>query len=53
MKQTLEERVRYLIGQEGPQLPSDEYEARIDGILEAMTPGELLSKISLVLEDGQ
>ena len=48
---TLEEKVRHLIGATGPQLPSREYEDRIDEELETMTAGELLSYISMVLED--
>ena len=50
---TLEEKVRHLIGEEGPQLPTEEYHDRIDEQLKHMTAGELLMRISMALEDDQ
>ena len=49
---TLEEKVRHQIGEEGPQLPGEEYEARIDNELDYMKPAELLRRISMALEDA-
>jgi hypothetical protein len=49
---TLEERVRYQIGQEGPQFDTrEQYEERIEDILERMTAGDLLKRISWELEE--
>lgn len=48
---TLEENIRHYIGESGPQLPEDEYEARIDEMLNDMTAKELLHWISMILED--
>lgn len=48
---TLEELVRHQIGESGPQLPSEEYEERIERELERMSTDELLRLISVVLED--
>lgn len=48
---TLEERVRQQIGEEGPQLPGEAYEYRIDNLIERMTPAELLRRISNALEE--
>jgi hypothetical protein len=48
---TLEEQVRYLIGEGGPQLPSVEYECRIDDVIDNMSNAELLRWISLAVED--
>lgn len=50
---TLEDNVRCIIGESGPQLPADEYEARIDEVLERATPADLLRWISLALEDDK
>lgn len=48
---TLEEKVRYYIGEGGPQHESKEdYEAYIDERLERMSNAELLFYISLVME---
>lgn len=43
---TIEQIIRDDIGQGGPQLPSDEYEQRIDSILGQMNFAELLTRIS-------
>lgn len=43
---TIEQIIRDDIGQGGPQLPSDEYEQRIDSILGQMNCAELLTRIS-------
>lgn len=45
----LEETVRYLIGESGPQLPIEEYEVRIDEMLERMDSKELLGWINIAL----
>lgn len=47
---TLEEQVRQIIGDGGPQLPTSLYEARINEELDNMSPRELLYLISLALE---
>lgn len=47
---TLLDRVRDQIGAEGPQLPHDEYEARIDEILEDMTAKQLLELLSYTFD---
>lgn len=52
MYRTLEDRVRYLIGESGPQLPTQEYEDRIHDELSDMKPDELLRWISLALDDA-
>jgi hypothetical protein len=49
---TLEEAVRERIGNEGPQLPTQEYEDRIDEELKHLTVPELLHHISRVFEEG-
>ena len=49
MTQTLEDRVRHLIGASGPALPLQEYEDHIDDFLSDMKPAELLNWISLAL----
>ncbi|WKT94522.1 hypothetical protein QYR01_10485 [Brucella anthropi] len=43
---TIEQIIRDDIGHGGPQLPSDEYEQRIDSILGQMNCAELLTRIS-------
>lgn len=48
----LDERVRYLIGESGPQLPTQEYEDRIEQELMYMKPADLLRWISHALEDA-
>jgi hypothetical protein len=48
---TLDERIRYQIGEEGPQLPTVEYLARIDQELADMSPADLLRRISNELEE--
>lgn len=49
---TLEERVRYQIGCEGPQFDEPGgYEARIESELEDMSPADLLKRISWELEE--
>ena len=48
---TLLEKVRNQIGLEGPQLPHEEYEKRIDDILNEMSPRDLLQYISDVEEN--
>lgn len=47
---TLEEVVRTYIGNGGPQLPADEYEERIDEILEEMTAADLLRYLSNAID---
>ena len=47
---TLLEKVMEEIGNGGPQLPTDEYEQRIQHILNTMTPLELLEYISSAIE---
>lgn len=49
---TLEERVRYYIGEGGPQHEShDEYEEYIDDTMNRMSNVEFLRFISMVLEN--
>lgn len=49
---TLEERVRYYVGEGGPQHETlEEYEEYIDDTLNRMSNVELLSFISMVLEN--
>lgn len=50
MSKTLQQLVRDQVGAEGPQLPGEEYEARIDKQLGEMTAGDLLGLISDKLE---
>jgi hypothetical protein len=52
MRSNLNEHVRYLIGQSGPELMTPEYGERIDNMLERMSAGELLEWISHALEDA-
>ena len=47
---TLEEIIRDQIGAEGPQLPADEYEQRIDDELENMSAARLLSILSYSID---
>lgn len=51
MMPDLEDRVRKVIGDGGPQLPSDEYEERIDRELEHATPVDLLRWMSIAMDD--
>jgi len=52
MRSNLDEHVRYLIGQSGPQLPATEHEDRVHDILSSMSASELLGWISRALEDA-
>ena len=46
---TLQQLVRDQIGAEGPQLPKDQYEERIDRVLNSMSNSQLLWRLSEAL----
>ncbi|WP_185756039.1 hypothetical protein [Brucella anthropi] len=48
---TIEQIIRDNIGSGGPQLPSAEYNARINEMLEELSKAELLELISYALEE--
>lgn len=52
MTKTLLEYVRYMIGEGGPQLPTEEYNARIDDELERLSNSDLLDYIGEYLNGG-